>query len=225
MYKILGKVFDKIRFFDQMIRAKSLIKKYSLPKSVEIKYGLLEVTGDFKCEPFCKFLYNINIHANAPVRIGRFSVINGPNTDIYASQNSVIIGSFCSIARNVSIQESNHDINNFTTSLFEKRMPNNKKSKLISKGGIEIGNDVWIGAQCVILSGARIGHGAVIAANSVVTGYIPPYAIVGGTPAKIIKYRFHKEKIDKLLKSEWWAHIDEKNYEEYSNFFNNNSGL
>ena len=113
------------------------------------------------------FLYNITIHANSKVQVGRYTVINGPNTDIFASINEVKIGSFCSIARNVSIQEFNHNIKNFTTSFFEKRMIGAAtKDQKVSKGNIEIGNDVWIGVQCVILSGAKIGDGSIIAANS-----------------------------------------------------------
>lgn len=69
---------------------------------------------------------------------------------------------------------------------------------------IDIGNDVWIGARAIIMDGIKIGHGAVVAANAVVTKDIPPYAIVGGIPAKIIKYRFEPDKIERLIQSEWW---------------------
>ena len=70
--------------------------------------------------------------------------------------------------------------------------------------GITIGNDVWIGAHSVILGGTTIGDGAVIAANSVVTKDIAPYAIVAGTPAKIIGFRFEEDIIDQLLQLQWW---------------------
>jgi acetyltransferase-like isoleucine patch superfamily enzyme len=70
---------------------------------------------------------------------------------------------------------------------------------------IEIGNDVWIGARAVILDGVRIGSGAIIASNAVVTKDVPPYAIVGGVPAQIISYRFSPEEIAKLLKLQWWS--------------------
>ena len=80
----------------------------------------------------------------------------------------------------------------------------NKKKYIYSNGPIEIGNDVWIGTQCVILSGAKINDGVIVAANSVVTGEIPPYAIVAGSPAKVIKYRFDEDIIDLLLKTKWW---------------------
>ena len=73
-----------------------------------------------------------------------------------------------------------------------------------SKSKISIGSDVWVGTQCCVLSGVSIGHGAVIASNSVVAGDIPPYAIVGGSPAKVIKYRFKDDIIEHLLKLKWW---------------------
>jgi hypothetical protein len=67
-----------------------------------------------------------------------------------------------------------------------------------------IGSDVWIGAQVTIMAGVTIGHGAVIATGAVVTGDVPPYAIYGGVPAKLIKYRFDEDTIRRLLASEWW---------------------
>ena len=69
---------------------------------------------------------------------------------------------------------------------------------------VEIGNDVWIGARATILEGVTIGDGAVVAAGAIVTKDVPPYAIVGGVPAKIIEYRFDEETIKKLLELKWW---------------------
>lgn len=69
---------------------------------------------------------------------------------------------------------------------------------------VVIGNDVWIGAYAKIVEGVRIGDGAVIAAGAVVTKDVPPYAIVGGVPAKIIKYRFEEKQIKQLLELKWW---------------------
>ncbi|HFZ6262981.1 TPA: CatB-related O-acetyltransferase, partial [Escherichia coli] len=67
-----------------------------------------------------------------------------------------------------------------------------------------IGSDVWIGAQSIVKAGVNIGHGAIIAANSVVTKNIAPYSIVGGSPAKVIRMRFNAEQISKLLELRWW---------------------
>ena len=82
-----------------------------------------------------------------------------------------------------------------------------------SKGDIEIGHDVWIAHGATILSGVKIGHGAVVGAMSVVTKDIPPYAIVGGNPARILKYRFDKQQIAKLLQIEWWGWSEAKIFE------------
>ena len=73
-----------------------------------------------------------------------------------------------------------------------------------SKGNVIIGNDVWIGTHTTIHSGVTIGDGAVIASNSVITRDVEPYSIVGGNPAKHIKYRFDKDIIDKMLEYKWW---------------------
>lgn len=72
------------------------------------------------------------------------------------------------------------------------------------KISVVIGNDVWIGARATILEGITIGDGAIVAAGAIVTKDVPPYAIVGGVPARIIKYRFDEETIQKLLKLKWW---------------------
>ena len=69
---------------------------------------------------------------------------------------------------------------------------------------LPVGHDVWIGSRAIVLDGIVVGNGAVIAANALVTKDVPPYAIVAGIPAKIIKYRFKQDKIDKLIDSKWW---------------------
>ena len=118
----------------------------------------------------------------------------------------VIIGKKCSIAMNCSFVFSNHITDMFTTypantSLFSHGIGNPSS---YSKGDIIIKNDVWIGINCIILYGITIGNGAVIAAGSIVTKDVQPYAIVGGNPAKIIKYRFLKEIIDEIETTNLW---------------------
>ncbi|MBF4465679.1 CatB-related O-acetyltransferase [Flavobacterium sp. LC2016-12] len=142
--------------------------------------------------------------AHSKISIGRFSVVNGPNTDFQASLNSIEIGSFCSIARNVTFQESTHYTNRISTHYILQHVFKETGEDITSKGPIKIGNDVWIGTHSVILSGVTVGDGCIIASNSVVNSDIPPYAIVGGSPARIIKYRFDDETIKKLLKIKWW---------------------
>ncbi|WP_442920484.1 CatB-related O-acetyltransferase [Methanobrevibacter sp.] len=73
-----------------------------------------------------------------------------------------------------------------------------------------VGNDVWIGSDAKILSGTKINDGSIIGANSIVTKDVPPYAIVAGNPAKIIRYRFNNEIIEKLLEIKWWNFKEEE---------------
>jgi acetyltransferase-like isoleucine patch superfamily enzyme len=133
----------------------------------------------------------------------------------YIGKNTVVqnaaIGSFCSIANDVCIGLGKHPIEYFSTSplFFKKKNP--LKVSLIDHEldfeeykCIEIGSDVWIGARAIILDGLKIGNGAIIAANAVVTKDVPDYAIVGGCPAKILRYRFSPIKIAKMLESEWY---------------------
>lgn len=90
----------------------------------------------------------------------------------------------------------------------------------LNKYMVEIGNDVWIASDVKLLPGIVINDGAVIAAGAVVTKDVPPYAIVGGVPAKVIKYRFGKEQIEALLDFQWW-NKDEKWLKDHSGLFSN----
>ena len=78
------------------------------------------------------------------------------------------------------------------------------------KGNIDIGNDVWIGAKSTIMSGVKIGDGAVIGARTMVTKDVPPYSIVVGNPGRIIKYRFNEDQVQKLLKIKWWDWTEDR---------------
>ena len=125
------------------------------------------------------------------------------------------IGNFCSIASDVNIGLEEHTLQNISTSPIFTESHNatgyswTKEDVFIPFKRTYIGNDVWIGFRALIKSGIKIGNGAVIAAGAVVTKDVPPYAIVGGVPAKIIKYRFSEDIIDELQKSQWWNLPDE----------------
>jgi Hexapeptide repeat of succinyl-transferase len=79
-----------------------------------------------------------------------------------------------------------------------------------SRGDVTIGHDVWLGSGAIIMSGVTVGHGAVVAAHAIVTRDVPPYAIVGGNPAKVIRYRFDESIIADLLDARWWDLPQEK---------------
>ena len=113
-----------------------------------------------------------------------------------------------SVAYGVRIGLPEHPVNMVSTSPKIYRNIKLKDIKDVYFPPI-IGNDVWIGANAIILQGVTIGDGAIIAAGAVVTKDVPPYAIVGGVPAKVIKYRFSDDVILKLLEIKWWDKPEE----------------
>lgn len=117
------------------------------------------------------------------------------------------IGRFCSIATGAKILlGGNHRTDWPTTYPFPNFFAQhaNHSDHVATKGDVRIGNDVWIGFDAMVLSGITIGDGAVIAARAVCTKDVPPYAIVAGNPARIVRYRFEEEVIAALLKIKWW---------------------
>lgn len=123
------------------------------------------------------------------------------------------IGRFCSLAPGVVIGDSNHPTEWLSTHSFQwgegSWIPSQALTRfdtpLERKGRRTlIGSDVWIGANAIVLSGITIGDGAIIAAGSVVSRDVPPYAIVGGVPARVIRFRFDEKTIERLMKVRWW---------------------
>lgn len=162
-------------------------------KDPQIEVGDYTIYNDFVADPLLfeknNVLYHYPIH-----------------------REKLIIGKFCSIACGTKFlfNCANHTLKSLSTYTFPlfyeewELEKSNITTAWDNKGDIVIGNDVWIGYKAVIMAGVHIGDGAIIAARAVVTKDVPPYTIVGGTPAKEIRKRFDAEIIQQLLLLKWW---------------------
>lgn len=162
-------------------------------------------------------LINKRVYLGNNVNIGDFTYLNS-NKYWITIESDVTIGKYCSIAPGVHIGAGNHYYEFVTTHpilfdrYYEKKLKMNKDTQKVN--GLKdkemktiIGNDVWIGLNAIIKRGIHIGNGAIIAAGSIVVKDVPDYAIVGGNPAKIIKYRTSEENIELFKQNEknmWW---------------------
>lgn len=167
------------------------------------------------------FIKNVITAPN--IQIGDYTYYDDPVDPTGFEQNNVlfnypefgdrlIIGKFCSIAAGTKfiMGPANHRLSSVTTypfhvfgGLWSQRTPDHL-SQLPFKGDTVIGNDVWLGRQCVVMPGVKIGDGALVAAYSVVTRDVAPYSVVGGNPARLIRKRFGEELIALLLRLRWW---------------------
>ncbi|MPM13083.1 Virginiamycin A acetyltransferase [bioreactor metagenome] len=175
-------------------------------------------------------VYLKNVITNPNIIVGDYTMYNDfvsdptqfeKNNVLYhypVNHDRLIIGRFCSIACGAKFlfTSANHTMKSLSTYPFPIFFEEwgldikNVASAWDNKGDIVVGNDVWIGYEAVILSGVRIGDGAIVGARAVVTRDVPSYTVVGGVPAKEIKKRFDEETIQKLQQTQWWNWPDEK---------------
>lgn len=153
------------------------------------------------------FIYASRPHCSS---FGKYSYSQPINVRSWGEGTSYSVGDFCSIADNLTIfLGGNHRsdwISTYPFPAFTDKFPEARglEGYVATNGNVRIGNDVWIGSHVTILSGVTIGDGAVVGAQSIVSKSVPPYAIVAGNSAKIIRYRFDTKVIEMLLKLKWW---------------------
>lgn len=175
-------------------------------------------------------VYLKNVITNSNIIVDDFTMYNDFNNDPkdfekknvlyhypFVNKDKLIIGKFCSIACGAKFifNSANHTLKSLSSYPFpifyeEWDSTMNVCEAWDNKGDIIIGNDVWIGFEAVIMSGVHIGDGAIIGTRALVTKNVPPYAIVGGIPARIIRTRFEDSVIEDLLKIQWWNWSTEK---------------
>lgn len=187
---------------------------YKEASVVNSDIGAHGVVGDFSrvreshLDEFC-FIDRQNFLLN--VTMGK-RTYTGPWDMIFHAK----IGAYCSISYGVTIGAPEHNYRRMSTHpfIYDPKFGLLDEDVLIRnerfQKPVEIGNDVWIGANTTILRGVKIPDGVVVAANAVVSTPPPPFAIVAGVPAKVVKYRFPKEVIEKLLELQWWNWDDER---------------
>lgn len=190
----------------------------------EIKYVISKGLKKFLNIPSIK---NCNIDKSSKVYSGSQIVNSSMNKYSYVANFCCIIhtqiGSFCSVADNCIIGGSSHPIDWVSTSpvFYNGKNPLKKnfvKHQYIPTIKTIIGNDVWIGSNCLIKAGITIGDGAIVGMGSVVTKNIKPYTVVCGNPAKQIRKRFDDQVISKLLSIKWWEFNDEMLYKNAKYF-------
>lgn len=163
-------------------------------------------TRNIRLEKFAYIANPSGIEENVQIGYMTYAQTN------FKCQPNTVIGRYCSIADNVRIGAANHPTTWLSSNPFQYAYSEAEALKHPErylkfnpyKKSCVVGNDVWIGAHAFILPGVTIGDGAIVAGGAIVTKDVPPYAIVGGAPSKIIRYRFDEPIIQELLNLKWW---------------------
>ena len=172
-----------------------------MPNKIKKIFHRIIRTISFKNGIYCKYgkgcVFKKGVFVDEDSVVGNYNFIGRFTTITKAN-----IGNYCSIAPFVTIGPGEHDVDSVSTS--ERINEFKEQRKPLTEGEVVIGNDVWIGSNVVVLRNVRVGDGAVLAAGAVVTKDVPSYAIVGGIPAKIIRYRNAQDNETLIRETNWW---------------------
>jgi len=179
----------------------------TLARRVRYHWGLLQsrvLRG--RRYPATELAFSAEIPPLGEIRIGE-GTYGDPRISTWRNTDKVVIGRYCSIGRSVRILAGGeHPIGSVSTYPLRTMLVHRRRRNVdvASKGPVVIGSDVWIGDEAMILSGVSIGNGAVVAARSLVTSDVPPFTVVGGQPARVLKQRFSPEQVARLQEVAWW---------------------
>lgn len=183
--------------------SKLLYSLYAI-KNKFLRSNIIDITSRIEGGPLYSETLRKIFSDYHEINIGMYSYGGCFSTENIPSGTT--IGRYCSFARRLKVLNGNHPLKNKSLHpFFYNPLFGYVDNLLISRTKLTIGNDVWVGENAIILpSVSKIENGAVIGAGSVVTKDIPPFAVVAGNPAQIIKYRFSKQLIDQIIESAWW---------------------